>query len=288
MRDSERNLVKGDGVLWYDVGNKKARAKASQCLRERKLGDASFHNYTDDDCVSEEKLSATFNLPSSRDSDSPNKVYPFIEGIVPESPIQTRLDSDLLHNIMRTHRNEDSLMFDYSPMSTAYVKQNILETHASVTPALMTYQDHILPTVSKGDETGLNIGQDSTLIDPLHFFELECRAAHSTWNKPSLPQEEMNTQTATQKYDYIDPLLAHSSKMGFMRASSSWVPSFHSADSCDLDISNNTFSVTIAPRKKERNGFVFPTLVSSFSLKSDRSESVSDLTDTSITDDFFA
>ena len=38
LYESDRNCKDGDGkILWHDVGDKKARAKASQCLREKKL-----------------------------------------------------------------------------------------------------------------------------------------------------------------------------------------------------------------------------------------------------------
>jgi hypothetical protein len=38
VKDSDRNCKQKDGsILWQDVGDKKARAKASQCLREKKL-----------------------------------------------------------------------------------------------------------------------------------------------------------------------------------------------------------------------------------------------------------
>lgn len=166
MRDSKRNLVKGDHVVWYDVGNKKARAKASQCLRERKLGDAHSHSYTDDDCVSKDK-----DFPPSSKTVASRTCYPSMaEGLVPESPVKTELNNTLLHKNRKSYRNEDSLIFDYSPMSTAYLKQSFFQT----TPGLMNYQDQILPTVSRGDETGLIIGHDTNYIDPLHFFELDC------------------------------------------------------------------------------------------------------------------
>ena len=35
VRDSDKNCTKSCSIWWYDVGFKKARAKASQCLRER-------------------------------------------------------------------------------------------------------------------------------------------------------------------------------------------------------------------------------------------------------------
>ena len=287
MKESERNLVKGNGVLWYDVGNKKARAKASQCLRERKLGDASYHNYADDDCVDDERMCPSSNTSSIRSCESPNKVGVYKAEMIPESPIRTGDENNLFHGIMR-NRIEDPILFDYSPMSTAYLKHNLIETRATSTPALLTYHDQILPTVSRGDETGWNIVQDSTLIDPLHFFELDCRANNSTWNKHWLHQEEMIPQTMQpHESGDVDPLLMFPSEAGFKRGNSSLVPSFHSTDSCDLDVSHNTFSVTVAPRKNEKQGNTFPSLVRSFSIKSDRLESMSDLTDTSITDDFF-
>lgn len=38
LYESDRNCKDSDGkILWHDVGDKKARAKASQCLREKKL-----------------------------------------------------------------------------------------------------------------------------------------------------------------------------------------------------------------------------------------------------------
>lgn len=42
LNDSDKNSKDKEGrILWYDVGDKKARAKASQCLREKKIDSPS-------------------------------------------------------------------------------------------------------------------------------------------------------------------------------------------------------------------------------------------------------
>lgn len=42
--DSDKNCKEKDGsIVWHDVGDKKARAKASQCLREKKIDSISGH-----------------------------------------------------------------------------------------------------------------------------------------------------------------------------------------------------------------------------------------------------
>jgi hypothetical protein len=288
MRDSERNLVKGDGVIWYDVGNKKARAKASQCLRERKMCDASIDHENDNDRDTEERQCLPSHIPSFQGCESPNKICYYTASLVPESPLSTGIGIDLFHGILRNHRHEDPIMFEYSPISTAYAKQTSLQLNATSTPALMPYQENILPTVSRGDETGL-IGHDGTTIDPLHFFELGCRAHNFTGSKQVLHQEEKWPPTIPmQDFSHVDPLLMLPSEVGVTRENSLWTPSFHSDNSYDLDVSDNTFTVTVLPRSNERNtiSIAGPSAVRSFSIKQERTESMSDLTDSSVTDEF--
>ncbi len=93
VNDTDKNCNKKDSILWYDVGFKKARAKASQCLRERERHEGKLKVSEQSQKVEEPGLSSPTSLTNFYEENQRKRDHASLE--VSDSPFHIKAAKNL-------------------------------------------------------------------------------------------------------------------------------------------------------------------------------------------------
>ena len=277
LREEDRNCKNKETILWYDVGYKKARAKASQCLRERKQEHVNYDNYYESNGRNQGRLKSD-DARSTSGSSNWDYQYDRHRQLLREENNGSGV-SNRCQYISPTYSDKQSHSFPHEAPThlkgSSYqnpdfqVKQ---ESYDNTT----TFKDQFEPIPVTYLES-----EPPSKVTPRSGDAIETRI----WNHIDNSQDIFRPKTTRTK--------DHSRGAGYLTPDSSWLGSFHSVDSHTVldDDGSISFSLTLQEEgcntgilESSKKATSEQLLSRSKSWASDKTVMMSDLTDHSLTD----